>query len=78
MEQLLPVKREDSWKFRVKPGVKEVRFGLPGLRLLVDEGLRLLKRHGDASRRGHFHLHLCHRPVSFGAPLNVHGFTEGE
>ncbi len=33
VEQLLPVKREDIWKFRVKPGVKEVRFGLPGLRL---------------------------------------------
>lgn len=33
VEQLLPVKREDSWKFRVKPGVREVRFGLPGLRL---------------------------------------------
>ncbi|MFM9970159.1 MAG: hypothetical protein ACKVQK_17350 [Burkholderiales bacterium] len=33
VEQLLPVKREDSWKFRVRPDVKEVRFGLPGLRL---------------------------------------------
>ncbi|MSQ52466.1 MAG: hypothetical protein EXR28_11305 [Betaproteobacteria bacterium] len=33
VEQLLPVKREHAWKFRVKPGVKEVRFGLPGLRL---------------------------------------------
>ena len=33
VEQLLPVKREDSWKFRVRPGVKEVRFGMPGLRL---------------------------------------------
>ena len=33
VEQLLPVKRADIWKFRVKPGVREVRFGLPGLRL---------------------------------------------
>ena len=33
VEQLLPIKREDSWKFRVKPGISQVRFGLPGLRL---------------------------------------------
>ena len=33
VEQLLPVKREDTWQFRVKPGVEQVRFGLPGLRL---------------------------------------------
>lgn len=33
VEQLLPVKREDAWKFRVRPGIREVRFGLPGLRL---------------------------------------------
>ena len=33
VEQLLPVRREDTWQFRVKPGVNAVRFGLPGLRL---------------------------------------------
>ncbi len=33
VEQLLPRKREESWKFRVRPGVERVRFGLPGLRL---------------------------------------------
>jgi len=33
VEQLLPVKREHTWRFKVKPGVKDVRFGLPGLRL---------------------------------------------
>ena len=33
VEQLLPVRREDTWQFRVKPGVAQVRFGLPGLRL---------------------------------------------
>ncbi|OGA46201.1 MAG: hypothetical protein A3G25_10540 [Betaproteobacteria bacterium RIFCSPLOWO2_12_FULL_63_13] len=33
VEQLLPVKREDTWKFKVRPGISEVRFGLPGLRL---------------------------------------------
>ena len=33
VEQLLPVKREDTWNFRVRPGVADVRFGLPGLRL---------------------------------------------
>jgi hypothetical protein len=33
VEQLLPTKREDSWQFRVKPGVQQVRFGLPGLRI---------------------------------------------
>lgn len=32
-EQLLPKIRSDSWKFRVRPGVEQVRFGLPGLRL---------------------------------------------
>lgn len=33
VEQLLPSKREDTWQFRVRPGVSQVRFGLPGLRL---------------------------------------------
>ena len=33
VEQLLPVRREDGWQFRVKPGVEQIRFGLPGLRL---------------------------------------------
>lgn len=33
VEQLLPQRREDTWQFRVKPGVDNVRFGLPGLRL---------------------------------------------
>lgn len=33
VEQLLPLRREDSWQFRVKAGVQQVRFGLPGLRL---------------------------------------------
>ncbi len=33
VETLLPAKREHSWQFRVKPGVRQVRFGLPGLRL---------------------------------------------
>jgi hypothetical protein len=33
VEQLLPQRRQDSWQFRVKPGVESVRFGLPGLRL---------------------------------------------
>ena len=33
VEQLLPVRREDGWQFRVRPGVDAVRFGLPGLRL---------------------------------------------
>jgi hypothetical protein len=33
VEQLLPVRREDTWQFRVRPGVSQVRFGLPGLRL---------------------------------------------
>ncbi len=32
-ETLLPVRRDDGWKFRVRPGVSQVRFGLPGLRL---------------------------------------------
>ena len=33
VEQLLPRNRDESWKFRVRPGVAQVRFGLPGLRL---------------------------------------------
>src|SRR5262249_51731729 len=33
VEQLIPVKRGESWQFRVRPGVERVRFGLPGLRL---------------------------------------------
>ncbi|MCC6474042.1 MAG: hypothetical protein IT514_09890 [Burkholderiales bacterium] len=33
VEQLLPARREDTWQFRVKPGLERVRFGLPGLRL---------------------------------------------
>jgi len=33
VEQLLPMKRSEGWQFRVRPGVKQVRFGLPGLRL---------------------------------------------
>ena len=33
VEQLLPTKRAEGWQFRVRPGVKQVRFGLPGLRL---------------------------------------------
>lgn len=33
VETLLPARREDTWQFRVKPGVSQVRFGLPGLRL---------------------------------------------
>src|SRR5258708_3593539 len=33
VEQPLPVKRNESWQFRVRPGVERVRFGLPGLRL---------------------------------------------
>ena len=33
VEQLVPLRREDTWQFRVKPGVTQVRFGLPGLRL---------------------------------------------
>jgi hypothetical protein len=33
VEQLLPGKRSEGWQFRVRPGVKQVRFGLPGLRL---------------------------------------------
>lgn len=33
VETLLPAVREDSWQFRVRPGVEHVRFGLPGLRL---------------------------------------------
>jgi hypothetical protein len=33
VEQLLPTKRNEGWQFRVRPGVKHVRFGLPGLRL---------------------------------------------
>jgi hypothetical protein len=33
VEQLLPRTREESWQFKVRPGVAQVRFGLPGLRL---------------------------------------------
>ncbi len=33
LETLLPRKRDETWEFRVRPGVKQVRFGLPGLRL---------------------------------------------
>jgi len=33
LETLLPRRRDESWEFRVRPGVKRVRFGLPGLRL---------------------------------------------
>ena len=33
VEGLLPRTRAETWKFRVKPGVDSVRFGLPGLRL---------------------------------------------
>jgi hypothetical protein len=33
VEQRLPTKRNEGWQFRVRPGVKHVRFGLPGLRL---------------------------------------------
>ena len=33
VEQPLPTKRNESWQFRVRPGVERVRFGLPGLRL---------------------------------------------
>lgn len=33
VEQLLPLGRDDTWEFRVKPGVERVRFGNPGVRL---------------------------------------------
>jgi hypothetical protein len=33
VEQLLPRDRADSWQFKVKPGVEQVRFGNPGARL---------------------------------------------
>jgi len=33
VEQLLPRSRGESWQFKVRPGVAQVRFGLPGLRL---------------------------------------------
>ena len=33
VETLLPVRRDDGWLFKVRPGVERVRFGLPGLRL---------------------------------------------
>jgi len=33
VEQLLPTRRQDTWKFRVRDGVQQVKFGLPGLRL---------------------------------------------
>ena len=33
VEQLLPRSRDESWQFKVKPGVAQVRFGNPGSRL---------------------------------------------
>ena len=33
VEQLLPRTRDESWQFRVRPGVERVRFGNPGSRL---------------------------------------------
>jgi hypothetical protein len=33
VEQLLPRSRDESWQFKVKPGVDQVRFGNPGSRL---------------------------------------------
>jgi hypothetical protein len=33
VEQLLPRTRDESWQFKVKPGVERVRFGNPGTRL---------------------------------------------
>jgi len=33
IEQLLPRGRDDSWQFKVKPGIERVRFGNPGSRL---------------------------------------------
>jgi hypothetical protein len=33
IEQLLPRSRDDTWQFRVRPGVERVRFGNPGSRL---------------------------------------------
>jgi hypothetical protein len=33
VEQLLPRGRDDSWQFKVKPGIARVRFGNPGSRL---------------------------------------------
>jgi hypothetical protein len=33
VEQLLPRGRDDSWQFKVKPGIERVRFGNPGSRL---------------------------------------------
>src|SRR5262245_38564946 len=33
VEQLLPRTREDTWQFRVRPGIDRVRFGNPGSRL---------------------------------------------
>ena len=33
VEQLLPLKREDTWQFKVRPGIERVRFGIPGARL---------------------------------------------
>lgn len=33
VEQLLPRSRDDSWQFKVKPGIERVRFGNPGSRL---------------------------------------------
>jgi len=33
VEQLLPRTRDESWQFKVRPGVEQVRFGNPGTRL---------------------------------------------
>jgi len=33
IERLLPSSRDDTWHFRVRPGVKRLRFGNPGYRL---------------------------------------------
>lgn len=33
VEQLLPRGRDDSWQFRVRPGIEKIRFGNPGSRL---------------------------------------------
>ena len=33
VEQLLPRSRDESWQFKVRPGVERVRFGNPGSRL---------------------------------------------
>ncbi len=33
VEQLLPRTRDESWQFRVRPGIERIRFGNPGTRL---------------------------------------------